>query len=419
MASFASGRDEASRDGRVPAVGTGDIAMNAGRNLRVAIIGAGIGGMAAACALRQRGCDVVIYERATELGEVGAGLQLGPNAFKVFRALGIDTPVRANAFAPMRRVVLNWDDASLRSVRPMNGDDIERFGGPFLTAHRAELHRVLAAALGSTPIHLGMTCVSVGTRGDFGVARFADGTEIEADVIVGADGVRSAVRENLFGRDQPRFTNSMCWRCIVPISEAPARVGQGGAFALSPTDHISWYGPTGQVICYPLGDGQRLNIFAGHVAEGWVEESWSSPSSREELLAAYAGWNEALLGMFAKVEDCFKWGIFDREPRTAWTIGRITLLGDAAHPTMPNLAQGANMAIEDGYVLARALAAHADINVALARYVAERQPRTRDITLQSRENFRRTLLWPPAPAIDRDWIYEFDATREPSDGVGA
>ena len=167
------------------------------------------------------------------------------------------------------------------------------------------------------------------------------------------------------------------------------------------------------MICYPLGDGSRLNIFAGHVSDQWVEESWSTPSSRAELLAAYAGWNEALLGMFDKVADCFKWGIFDREPRAEWTVGRVTLLGDAAHPTMPNLAQGANMAIEDGYVLGRVLAGEAGVEAALARYVRERRPRTAEITLKSRENFERTRLWPPAPPLDRSWIFKFDATKEP------
>jgi salicylate hydroxylase len=183
--------------------------------------------------------------------------------------------------------------------------------------------------------------------------------------------------------------------------------------AIEPSDYFAWYGPNGQVICYPIGDGSMLNIFAGRISREWTEESWSLPSSRQELLEAYAGWNEALLGIFSKVEQCFKWGIFDRDPRTQWTRGRVTLLGDAAHPTMPNLAQGANMAIEDGYVLARNLAHHgSDVDAALARYFAERQPRTSEITLQSRENFERTLKVPPSPPVDRSWIYSFDATLE-------
>ncbi len=388
--------------------------MTLRRKLKVAIIGSGIGGLTAMRALRQRGFEVDIYERAQSLGEVGAGLQIGPNAYKVLRALGLEHSLRNAAFEPKSRIVLNWNDASLRGRGAMNGEDIARFGGRYMTAHRADLHAMLQEGLPECNIHLGQHCVSVGARGGAGYARFVGGGEIEADIVVGADGIRSIVREVLFGADKPRFTNSMCWRCILPMSKLPARVGPGGSITLTPGDHLSWYGPAGQVICYPLGDGSRLNIFAGHVSDKWVEESWSTPSSSEELVAAYAGWNEALLGMFAESGDCYKWGIFDRDPRKHWTVGRVTLLGDAAHPTMPNLAQGANMAIEDGYVLARALDRYEeDVSTALTQYVAERQPRTAQITLQSRENFRRTREWPPAPPLDRSWIFEFDATQEP------
>ena len=150
--------------------------------------------------------------------------------------------------------------------------------------------------------------------------------------------------------------------------------------------YFGWIGPVGHVICYPIGKGDTLNIFAGHVTDEWVEESWSVPSSQEELLAAYEGWNEALLGMFRNVHHVYKWGIYDRDPLPEWTRGRVTLLGDAAHPTMPTLAQGGNMAIEDGIVLARNLDRHSDdVHAGLKAYVAERQPRTARVTLQSRQ----------------------------------
>jgi salicylate hydroxylase len=157
-------------------------------------------------------------------------------------------------------------------------------------------------------------------------------------------------------------------------------------------------------------------MFCGHVTDQWVEESWSVPSSREELIAAYEGWNEALLGIFRHVQYVFKWGIHDRDPVPQWTKGRVTLLGDAAHPTMPTLAQGGNMAMEDGYVLARSLARHDDdVEAALRAYVAERQPRTARVTLQSRQQFANNRKVPPPPFLDRTWIFTFDVTRE--DGV--
>ena len=386
---------------------------SAKRPLSVAIIGAGLGGLAAAIALRQRGFEANVYERAPNLGEVGAGVQLGPNAVKVLRALCLADALAKHAFEPGNRLTLNWNDASLRNRAATRGADAATYGAPYMTAHRADLHRVLQAALPDSRIHLSRACAGAETRGDVAIARFADGLEVEADIVVGADGIRSVVREKLFGADKPRFTNSMCWRCIVPIEFVPSRMGPDGSVHVEKGDHLSFYGPNGQVICYPIGDGSMLNIFAGHATQGWVDESWTLPSSRAELLDAYAGWNEALLSMLARADDCFKWGIFDRDPIEQWTKGRVTLLGDAAHPTMPNLAQGANMAIEDGYTLARNLAKFAAVDEALAGYVRERQPRTRMITLKSRENFQLSMQWPPAPPIDRSWIFSFDATKDP------
>lgn len=384
-----------------------------GRTLRIVIVGAGLGGLAAACALRQRGFEVELYERASQLGEVGAGVQVGPNCFKVLRALGLEDALRRNAFEPTNHVSLKWDDASLRFRVPMKGVHAAEHGAPYMTAHRADLHAILREPIPERSIHLGMHCVEAVSVDGHALARFADGAEVEADVVIGADGIRSVIRQQLFGADEPRFTEMMCWRCMVPMEFVPARVGPGGSVTLEPGEYFAWLGPNGHVICYPIGDGSMVNIFAGHVSEDWVEESWSVPSSREELIAAHAGWNEALLDMFARVEHCFKWGIFDRDPRHEWTRGRVTLLGDAAHPTMPTLAQGANMAIEDGYVLAHNFMRHdGDIDAALKGYVAERQPRTSRITLQSREQFANNRKVPPPPFLDRNWIYSFDATRD-------
>jgi salicylate hydroxylase len=387
--------------------------IRAKRPLRVIIVGAGIGGLAASCALRQRGIEVAIFERAQKLEEVGAGLQIGPNAVKVFRALGLEDALRRNACEPTNMVSLKWDDASLRFREPMRGFYEPQFGAPYMTAHRADLHTMLRAAAASVPLRLGAICIGADTVDGQAVARFSDGTEAEADVVVAADGIRSTIRAQHFGADAPRFTGMMAWRCMVPMDCVPRRVGPGGSVALERGEYVGWIGPNGHVITYPIGgNGDTLNIFGGHYTEEWVEESWSVPSSRDELIAAKAGWNEALLGMFRHVEHVFKWGIYDRDPLPQWTSGRVTLLGDAAHPTMPTLAQGANMAIEDGYVLARALSHHDDVETALAAYVAARQPRTARVTLQSRQQFANNRKVPPPPFLDRSWIFSFDATRE-------
>ncbi len=389
--------------------------MSAKRPLRIVIVGAGIGGLAAACALRQRGFEVALFERADKLEEVGAGLQIGPNGVRVLRALGLGEDLRRNAFEPTAMVSLNWDDAILRFREPMRGYYLEKFGVPYMTAHRADIHAMLREAVADVPLRLSAHCVGAETVNGTAVARFADGTQAEADIVVAADGIRSTIRAQIFGADAPRFTGMMAWRAMVPMACVPTRVGPAGSVALARGEYVGWIGPNGHVITYPIGGtGDTLNIFGGHYTDEWVEESWSVPSSRDELIAAKAGWNEALLGMFRYVEHVFKWGIYDRDPLPQWTCGRVTLLGDAAHSTMPTLAQGANMAIEDGYVLSHALAQHDDVDAALAAYVAARQPRTARVTLQSRQQFANNRKVPPPPFLDRSWIFSFDVTREDS-----
>jgi 2-polyprenyl-6-methoxyphenol hydroxylase-like FAD-dependent oxidoreductase len=371
------------------------------RQSRIAVIGAGIGGLAAACALRQRGFEVEVYERAAELGEVGAGLQLGPNAIKVLRALACE---------PTNIVSVAGDDAHLRFREPLKAIAAAQFGAPYLSAHRADLHGLLQAPVPESSIHLDAQCTGVSSVGATAVAMLADGREVEADIVVGADGINSAVRESLFGEQAARWTQQMAWRCMVPIDCVPTKIGPGKSVAIGRDEYVGWIGPDGHVICYPIRGGKLYNIFAGHVSEQWVEESWSVPSSVDELLAGYRGWNEALLDMLAQVEHCFKWGIFDRDPLPCWTRGRATLLGDAAHPMMPTLAQGAAITLEDAYALARNLARHDDPVEALAAYEAERRPRASKVQLQAREQFQNNRKVPAPPPLSRDWIFAHDAT---------
>jgi salicylate hydroxylase len=377
------------------------------RNLRVAVIGAGLGGLGAAIALRQRGAEVTVHERAPQLGEVGAGIQLGPNAIRVLRALGLFETLRPLAAEPSNSVSLNWNDARLRYREPMKGVFEAKFHAPYVMAHRADLHRVLAEQLPATCIRLDTRCTGVSTQGDAAVASFADGSQVEADVVVGADGINSIVRETQFGQQPVRFTEQMAWRCIVPIEFVPTHVG------IARDEYVGWIGPDGHVICYPIRGGALYNIFAGHVTSEWVEESWAVPSSVEELLAGYQGWHPALLDMLSHVSDCYKWGIRDRDPLPRWTDGAITLLGDAAHPMMPTLAQGACMALEDGFVLARSLAQHAgDPKRGLAAYEAVRRPRASRVVLQARQQFQNNRMNPAPPPLSRDWIFAEDVTGE-------
>jgi salicylate hydroxylase len=377
------------------------------RNIRVAIIGAGLGGLAAAGALRQRGIEAVVYERAPMLGEVGAGIQLGPNAVKVLRALGLERTLRPLAAEPLNYVSLAWDDARLRYREPMKGPYADRYGAPYLMAHRAELHRLLCGLMAAENLRLGAQCTGVSQVDNGATASFADGKQIEADVIVGADGINSTVRESLFGVAPVRFTQQMAWRCIVPVESVPTQVGIGR------DEYVGWIGPDGHVICYPIGGG-LYNIFAGHVTDEWVDESWAVASSVDELLAGYRGWNLALLDMLSRVSDCYKWGIRDRDPLPRWTSGAVTLLGDAAHPMMPTLAQGAAISFEDGFALARHLANHRDDpKHGLAAYEAERRPRASRVVLQAREQFQNNRENPAPPPLPRDWIFAHDVTAGP------
>jgi salicylate hydroxylase len=383
------------------------------KSLHIAIIGAGIGGLAAACALRQHDFDVTVYERAGELGEVGAGLQLGPNAVKVLRALGVFEALQPMAFEATNFVSLAWDDGHLRFREPLSATAAARFGAPYVMAHRADLHRLLMEHLSGGAIVCDAHCVNVAAMADGGRADFADGRIVDADVIIGADGINSVVREKLLGPQPARYTQQMAWRCMVPIACVPTRVGPGGSVAVGRDEYVGWIGPDGHVICYPIRGGETYNIFAGHVSEEWVEESWSVPSSVDELLASYAGWNPALLEMLSHVRECYKWGIRDRDPLPRWTFGRITLLGDAAHPMMPTLAQGAAIALEDAFAVARHLARHRDDPAqALAAYEAERRPRASKVQLQARQQFLNNRLSPAPPPLSRDWIFAHDATQD-------
>ena len=381
------------------------------RNARIVIVGAGIGGLVAAAALRQAGFEVVVQERATSLGEVGAGLQIGPNAVKVLRGLGVLERFRAVAAEPTNVVSLRHDDAGLRFREPLSAVSQRAYGDIYLTAHRADLHALLCTLVPEASIALGRICTGVEARGAVAAALLEDGGAVEGDIVVGADGIHSVVRRALFGLDAPRFTGQMAWRCIVPIDCVPERVGPGGSVSIDRREYVGWLGPNGHVICYPIRGGELYNIFAGHVTEEWLDESWSVPSSTQEVLDGYAGWNEALLAMLSQVHDVYKWGIRDRDPLPTWTRGRITLLGDAAHPMMPTLAQGAAMAIEDGAALARHLAgARDDLASGLARYDAERVPRASRVQLQARQQFLNNKMVPPPPPMDRSWIFRHDAT---------
>ena len=390
-----------------------------GRKLRIAVIGGGIGGLTAARALLGRGLDVHVYESSPELREIGAGVALGPNAMKALRSLDLESPVRAIGYQSSRQELRTWKGRVISSVD--STISARRFGASGCTIHRADLLDVLARSVPASKVSLSARCEGVTTAGDSAAARFTDGTQIEADVIVGADGIHSAVRASLFGPDAPQFTGKICYRSVIPVADLPAR-------RLEPYQGL-WLGPHGTIVNYGVRRGELLNVVAHYEDATYQHESWIAECDREEILERYRKWHPSMGEVFEAGKLWYKWALYDRDPIPAWTTGRATILGDAAHPMLPYLGQGAGQAIEDGCVLAAALDRLSDDPAAaLQLYERSRRPRASQVVLTSRARGDDNHLVSPVAALGRDvriairrhlgrdvtgrgegWIAEYDA----------
>jgi salicylate hydroxylase len=393
-----------------------------GQIRKVVVIGAGMGGLALGKALRDRNIDVTIYEQADALVQAGAGIQLTPNAVKVLRGLGLEHRLAELGFLPEAVRGRDWRSGRTVFCTPLAGACERIYHAPYVHIHRADLQTILHEALPDSVLRLSSHCVEVSDCGQSAVARFADGSSVEADLIVAADGIRSVARKGLFGDDKPRFTGNICWRSVIPFDSGPEA-------DLVSRDNAIWFGPNGHIVTYYVRSGRGVNLVACLESERWQEESWNVRSTKEDLAAAYVGWHPKLQRLFERAEDVYKWGLFDRDPMKEWSRGRVTLLGDAAHPMLPYLSQGAAMAMEDALVLARMLAQHReDIGHALRQYENIRVPRTTRVQLASREQGKKNHLVSPWARLRRDigyrvkglinaqesglkagWIYEYDA----------
>lgn len=362
---------------------------------RVAIIGGGIGGLTAAVAMWRRGIDVSVYEQSPRIAEIGAGVSLSPNAVKAMRALGLGAEIAQIGFESDNQVVRTWNTGEIVSKVFRKSVYEKEFGAPYLSVHRADLVEVLRRQLPDSVFRLGMRCVEVETDGEKARARFADGSVAEADILVGADGIRSAVRRSIVGNDAPRFTGSVCWRGLVPLSALPA-----GTIS---TDLTLYMGPRSHVIHFMVRGGELVNFVAHVETKAWTEESWTQECDRGEVLETFTGWYPPLVQLLGSSERYYKWALYDREPLDTWTKGRITLLGDSAHAMLPHIGQGACMAIEDGFVLAEMLAQlPGDPNEALRQYECLRLPRTRHAVLESRARGKEMHLTSRWAQIKRD-----------------
>jgi salicylate hydroxylase/6-hydroxynicotinate 3-monooxygenase len=368
--------------------------------LSIAIVGAGMGGLAAAATLARAGFDVRVYEQVTRFARVGAGIQMMPNSMKVLRGLGLEERLRRVAFAPRSHLNRTWDTGEVTNELPMP----ERLhGAPYLCMHRATLHEALASAAPTERVSLGKKLVGLESRGDRVTLAFADGTRAMADAVVGADGVHSTVRELLFGRDDPQWKGRIAYRAVFPAALVGRDIGPS---------RTKWWGTDRHIVVYYTTAARDEVYFVTSVPEPveWLtRESWSAKGDARELCAAYAGFHPDVRAVLEACPDCHKWAILEREPLARWRDDRVVLLGDACHPMTPYMAQGAATSIEDAAVLARALAeAGGDVATAFARYEAHRKPRTSRIQAISSAN-----TWLRRAEGDTAWLYGYDAWNAP------
>lgn len=354
------------------------------QGLSIAIIGGGIGGLTSALCLARCGYRVHVLEQASAIVEAGAGIQLSPNATKVLLQLGLGDALAAVCVQPEATHIRNWRSGRQISQTPLGEAAQTRYGAPYYHAHRGDLIKLLADAATSEPnidIHLGLRIEDFVQNVDH-VALTARGQTERFDIMVGADGIHSVVRAKLWGEQQPDFTGNMAWRMLVPIDGLPKEM-------VVPKTTV-WWGPGKHFVHYLVSGGRYMNCVCVVETNTWHAESWTEAGSVGELRADFGGWHEDIQTLLTQADEStlFKWGLFDRPPMDRWSQGRVTLLGDACHPTLPFMAQGAAMAIEDAVILANCLTGQTDVARALQRYAELRRSRTARIQRGSRRNAR-------------------------------
>jgi salicylate hydroxylase len=377
--------------------------------MKIIIIGAGLGGLTAGLALLDKGFDVTILEQASQLKEIGAGVQLSANATGVLYRLGLGKELEKIASEPLGKRVRLWSTGQTWPLFDLGTVSRERYGYPYFTLHRADLHQVLADGVMRRQlkaIRLGIKVTGHQQHEGGGVTvQSASGETFEADLVIGADGVHSQTRTALFGPDAPRYSGIMAWRGVIKAADLPEHMRQPYG--------SNWVGPGAHVIQYPLRNNELVNFVGAVEGTGWEVESWSEKGTHEECLRDFAGWHEDVQTLIKAIDIPYKWALMVRDPMPQWSRGNVTLLGDACHPTLPFLAQGAAMALEDGYILARALEKYrGSPQTALAQYEKARQERTSRIVLGSSANakrFHNPALADASGAADyvsREWTEE-------------
>ncbi|MBR0894559.1 FAD-dependent monooxygenase [Bradyrhizobium tropiciagri] len=370
--------------------------------LSVAVIGAGMGGLASAAALSRAGVDVTVYEQAQRFTRLGAGIQIGCNAMKVMRAWDLEPVLRRAAFYPRSWNNKEYDTGEVRFDMVFGPAAEERYGAPYLLGHRGDLHAALASAVPENLLRLDHKLTAIEQRADRSVAlTFANGRTATVDAVVAADGVHSFVKEQLFGRDEPNFTGRIAYRTVFPASLL-------NGYPID--DCTKWWGPDRHIVIYYVKpDRSEVYFVTSQPEPGFTVESWSATGDINELRKAFEGFHPQVRAVLEACPSVHKWALVDRDPLPRWSEGNIALLGDACHPMTPYMAQGAAMAIEDAAVLSRCLAGvdRDGVTDAFRRFEATRKPRTSRVQASSRTN-----TWLKSPT-DPDWVYGYDAWNTP------
>lgn len=384
---------------------------------KIAVIGGGLGGITAALSLLREGFDVHVYEQAGSVREVGAGIQISPNAARVLYHLGFAEAMTKLGVRPLTFHQRRWQDGQTLLEAPLGDAVVEKFGFPYYHFHRADLLQMLIDAFPPERLHAGHRLTGFIERNERIEAEFENGTKIGVDALIGADGIHSTVRRMLFGPEHPRFTGCVAYRGLIPAERI---------------EHLKvdvstqvWMGPDKHIVTYFVA-GQRYLNFVGVVEQdSWTAESWNTRGDVGELRMAFADWDPKLRAIIAAFDETFVWGLFDRMPLPQWTRGRAALLGDACHPMLPFMAQGAAQAIEDGACLARCLKLASSVTEGFSRFESLRRPRTAHVQSLASANKTRFHLPDGTAQRERDakmaaggtdwshqaigWLFDYDA----------
>ena len=366
---------------------------------RVAVVGAGLGGLSVAGFLQRAGFLVTVYEQAPSFSRIGAGIILSANAMKAFRRLGIEESLVETGIKPKSYVSRAWNTGETMYEIFFDAASEAKYGGPYINIHRGDLHGVLEKVVTPNTIVFNHRLVGLDETGDAVILAFDNGFRVEADIVIGADGIRSKVREHLLGSEPPRFAGAVAQRAIFPTARLRG---------LGIPDCTKWWGPDRHALPYFMTK-RRDEIYVIGVlpSQAWDSDASSLPSSRNEMLEAFSGFHDDLRKVLEVAEDVSLWPIYDRERNDQWSSGRIVLIGDACHPMRPYMAAGGAMAVEDGVILSRCLEKFDNYHEAFAWYSATRIPRVADVQRISTEN-----SWMRGPT-DTDWFYCYDPCVAP------